>query len=193
MYSDPYRRQDGAGWKAKTTAYTAAASIAAACAGSVLGLVGTQLSLPGRAAIASLLALLGLAAGVLDLGSSRLPLLQCDRETPQSWMRFGALRWAAVNGAMLGLGFTSRIGFWLWYVVPTGSLLLGDPWLGAAIYGLYGFVRSGAVWLLVLGKLNRVGRGEPSDWLVMQYWRARTVAAAQLVVLAAATVVIVGL
>lgn len=173
-------------------AYTMAASLAAAGSGGVFGLIGTQLSLPGRAAIASLLALLGLAVGVLDLGSSRLSVLQCDRETPQSWMRFGALRWAAVNGAMLGLGFTSRIGFWLWYVVPAGSLLLGDPWLGAAIYGLYGFVRSGAIWLLVSGKLNRVGRGEPSDWLIMQYGRAQTVTAAQLVVLAAATVLIVG-
>src|SRR3712207_8459275 len=42
--------------------------------------------------------------------------------------------------------FRSRIGFWLWYAIPLGAFLVGDPWLGAVVYGTYGFVRGlGAV------------------------------------------------
>jgi hypothetical protein len=47
----------------------------------------------------------------------------------------------ATNGALLGLAVTSRIGFWLWYVVPLAAFLSAAPVAGAIVWGLYGLAR----------------------------------------------------
>jgi hypothetical protein len=65
-------------------------------------------------------------------------------------MHRGPLGWATRNGLALGIGATSRIGFWLWYVMPVTALLSASPLAGAAIYGLYGALRAGGVWVLLL-------------------------------------------
>lgn len=96
-------------------------------AGAILGAAGSLIAPAGRVALASTLALAAIVCATSDLMGLRLRVLQCDRETPQPWLSSGALSWAIRNGLALGLGATSRIGFWLWYVVPTSSLLSGDP------------------------------------------------------------------
>lgn len=192
MNSEPSRNQERSTWRAKALSFSLAATIAAVLIGALLGLVGSWLSLQFRIAAASLLSVIAIGVAIGDATSMRLSVLQCDRETSQTWMNLGPLRWAARNGAALGLGFTSRIGFWLWYAVPTGALLFADPRVGGVIYGLYGATRAWSVWLLLLGKLNRISDGNPSVWLLMRYPQARIWTARLLAVLGTTVAIVVG-
>ena len=129
--------------------------------------------------------------GSLEFFGRRVQPPQFDCETPQRWVRQGPLRWATRNGLTLGFGATSRIGFWLWYVVPLGAFLVGDPRLGAAIYGTYGLIRAlGAVFIL-LGMLRL--KADISDWVMERYGAARVLAAGELIFLGVALTIVVGL
>ena len=129
--------------------------------------------------------------GSLEFFGRRVQPPQFDCETPQRWVHQGPLRWATRNGLTLGFGATSRIGFWLWYVIPLGAFLVGDPRLGAAIYGTYGLIRAlGAVFIL-LGMLRL--KTDISDWVMERYGTARVLAAGELVFLGVALTVVVGL
>lgn len=169
--------------------FSLTSTLAGIVSGIVLGRFGEILGLEPRVALASILGLVALAVGVLELIGRRPWLLQYDRETPQSWVRGGTLRWAMWNGGTLGVGAASRIGFWLWYVVPTGAFLLANPLLSAGLYGIYGFVRGTAVWGLVLRQLRE---GDAGLWLVSYYQFARKIAAAHLVIVATIVIVVVG-
>ena len=129
--------------------------------------------------------------GSLEFFGRRVQPPQFDCETPQRWVRQGPLRWATRNGLTLGFGATSRIGFWLWYVVPLGTFLVGDPRLGAAIYGTYGLIRGlGAVFIL-LGMFRL--KADISDWVMERYGAARVLAAGELIFLGVALTIVVGL
>lgn len=78
----------------------------------------------------------------------RLP--QINRETEQSLLSRGPFVWALVNGFLLGVGFTSRLGYWIFYLFPLGCLVVGSPPLGALIWGTYGLTRLGTATLLAL-------------------------------------------
>jgi hypothetical protein len=117
--------------------------------------------------------------------------LQFDCETPQRWINKGAWRWATRNGLTLGFGATSRIGFWLWYVIPLGAFLLGDPLASAVIYGTYGLVRALGAVVILLGMIRL--KTDISDRLVAEYDTARVLTAGQLVLLGVATAIVVGL
>lgn len=134
----------------KLVLYICAATASATVTGALLGQLGAQIPREPRVGVATLLGAVAVGVGALEVSGRRVRPLQCDRETPQSWIHRGAVRWAVMNGAALGIGAWSRIGFWLWYVVPLGSLLIADPRVGAAIYGSYGFGRSAAALGLVL-------------------------------------------
>jgi hypothetical protein len=101
------------------------------------------------------------------------------------------LRWAIRNGLALGFGATSRIGFRLWYVVPLGAFLIGDPGAGSTIYGTYALVRALGAPVLPLG-MTRL-ETDISDRLIEGYGAARVLAAGQLVFLGVATAIVVGL
>jgi hypothetical protein len=165
--------------------------VAGAAFGALLGAVGNHLPDDVRAAGASVLAVLATVVGILDLGSRRLRVLQIDRETSRQWPHAGAFRWALLNGSALGVGATSRLGFWLWYVVPSSALLLGDPTVGAVLYGVYGLVRGFGVWGILLLP-NHVSGEDSTIWLLRQYATARLVTAGQLIVVGMAVVVAVG-
>jgi hypothetical protein len=112
-----------------------AAAAAGACAGAITGLVGQQFSPGGRIAVV----MVGSAA-VVVAPLARLSLPQRDRETPQRWLNYGPVLWSLANGGTLGLAVTTRIGFWLWYLVPLGAFAAG--WRdGAAIWALYSTTR----------------------------------------------------
>lgn len=87
-------------------------------------------------------------------GHARRPL-QCDRETPKEWVWRGPVVWPLLNGAALGFGATTRLGFWLWYAIPGGAFLMGDPTVGAAIWGAYGFTRTSSAVVLWYGHAFR--------------------------------------
>jgi hypothetical protein len=192
VHSDESRNQAGRSWIAKALIYTLASTLGGATAGAALGFAGQFLSDTVRVAGATGLGVLAAVVGAVELAQIRLRPLQCDRETPQRWMDTGALRWAARNGWVLGIGATSRIGFWLWYILPLSALLLGTPLLGALIYGLYGFVRGAAVWPLILGARQRRGI-DFNLWLLHKHPGARTLAAADLLLVGLAVILAVGI
>jgi len=106
-------------------------------------------------------------------------------------MHRGPLRWAIRNGLTLGFGATSRIGFWLWYVIPLGAFLVGDSIFGAIIYGAYGLIRALGATVILLGMIRL--KTDISDWLIERYGEARILTSGQLVFLGVATAIVVGL
>jgi hypothetical protein len=116
--------------------FVLASTVSGATAGLALGAVADLLEEPTRLAI-SLAITVGLLAGSLTADRP----WQLDRETDRNWLRHRNWRTAALNGAALGLGLTTRIGYWLWYLLPVGILVLGDWRAGVVLYGTYGAVR----------------------------------------------------
>jgi hypothetical protein len=186
-----HRNQAGRSWISKAVVYSLSSALAGLVTGAVLGAVGSLLPLDFRLAAGSILAVIAIAVGGLEFFGRRVQLPQFDCETPQRWVHRGPLRWATRNGLTLGFGATSRIGFWLWYVVPLGAFLLGDPRLGAIIYGTYGLVRALGAVFIFLGMLRF--KVDISDWLIERYGAARVLAAGQLVFLGVALTFVVGL
>ena len=186
-----HRNQAGRSWIDKAAVYTFASTAAGLVTGAALGIVGGLLPLNIRLAVGSILAVAAIAVGSLELFGRRVPPLQFDCETPQRWVNKGALRWATMNGLTLGFGATSRIGFWLWYVIPLGAFLLGDPVASALIYGTYGLVRALGAVVILLGMIRL--DADISDRVIEEYGTARVLTAGQLVFLGVATAVVVGL
>lgn len=187
------RNQGGRSWVTKALLFSVSASLAGMVTGAVLGAAGTVISLEVRVAVASLLALATVFVGSLELLGIRVYLPQFDRETPQSWLHKGALTWALLNGISLGVGATSRIGFWLWYVVPLGAFLFADPVLGATIYGVYSVTRGAAVWVLILGARSGLLREDWGDRFVLRIPTAQVVAAGQLIFVGLTLTIALGL
>lgn len=101
---------------------------------------------------------------------SRHPVGSTD--SPQRWIHTGAGRWALSNGAALGIGAGSRLGFWLWYVIPLASFLSGSVAAGAAMWGTYGLVRGAAAWVMLLAAGDRDADGL-ALWLIRHNPAAR--------------------
>jgi hypothetical protein len=141
--------------------------------------------------VGSILAVAAIAVGSLELFGHRMQPLQFDCETPQRWVNRGAWQWATRNGLTLGFGNTSRIGFWLWYVIPLGAFLIGDPVPSGIIYGTYGLVRALGAVVILLGTMRL--ETVISARLVEGYDAARVLTADQLVFLGVATAILVGL
>lgn len=193
MNSAPFYNQANSNWTLKAFVFSLAGTLSAALTGLVLGLLGSTAPLQMRVAVASLLTLSGVVVGLLSLTLPRFTPLQCDRETPQKWLFRGPIVWALWNGASLGFGATSRLGFWVWYVVPIGSFLVGHPFIGALFYGMYGLVRCASVWARLVGPLRRVPSHEIDLWLLQRNEFAKKAAATYLIFLSLAIAVSVGL
>lgn len=149
------------------------------------------MSLEVRTAAATLLGLGAIVISILELSGRYVQLIQCDRETSQSWVHKGPTKWAIQNGLALGCGVTSRIGFWLWYVVPIGAFLVASPWAGAAVYGMYGATRGMFVWVIILGLARK--HEEWDMWLLRHKETAIVMTAGQLLLLGIAVVIAIGL
>ncbi|MGH7717457.1 MAG: hypothetical protein ACREON_01250 [Gemmatimonadaceae bacterium] len=183
--------------------FTLAATFTGGVAGTLLGFAGSAVPTDLRLALATLLAMIGVGIGAADAVGRSVPLIQRNRETPRPWMDHGPLRAAARNGVALGVGATTRIGVWLWYAVPVGALLVGDPALGAVIYGSYAVSRAVGLWGLLAweryrshGPQPRPGPLSPSDpaiWLLRHGVHARRLAALNLVGLGLTVFVTVGM
>lgn len=135
------RTSKRAPWWHKAAVAVVSSTAAGSIAGAGLGALGAVASDTVRAGLLSALALLGVALVIGGWAGGVKLLPQLDRETEQRLVHHGPLRWAAENGALLGLGFTSRLGTWLWYTVPAAALASASPRGGAMVYGLYGFAR----------------------------------------------------
>jgi hypothetical protein len=130
--------------------------VAGALEGAGLAWFGALFPTGSRAALASLLAVVGLAVGTASMLGRRIRLLQINHETSQRLMGLGPYWWASINGAALGAGGFSRIGFALWYVLPVGALVSAEPPVGIALLGTYGLVRTAAVAIFLVGESNDV-------------------------------------
>jgi len=186
-----HRNQAGRSWIGKAAIYALASAVAGLVTGAVLGIVGGLLPLDIRLAVGSILAIVAVVVGSLELFGRRMQPLQFDRETPQRWINRGAWQWATRNGLTLGFGATSRIGFWLWYVIPLGAFLVGDPIASAVIYGTYGLIRALGAVVILLGTIRL--EKDISDRIIKGYNTARVLTAGQLVFLGVATAIVVGL
>ena len=186
------RNQAGSSWVSKAAIFSLSASFGGLISGWLLGLVGSFVPLNIRIALASLLALAAVVVAAIELSGRRLQLLQCNRETPQSWVHEGPTKWAIQNGLALGCGVTNRVVFWLWYAIPAGAFSIASPILGMVIYGTYSIVRGMAVWVLILG----FGRKYGEDWgdrLIGHMEMARLVTTGQLLLPGIVVTIAVGL
>jgi hypothetical protein len=186
-----HRNQAGRSWVSKAAVYALASMAAGLVAGAVLGFVGGLLPLNSRLAVGSILAIAAIVVGGLELAGRPVQPLQFDCETSQRWVDKGAWRWATRNGLTLGVGATSRIGFWLWYVIPLGAFLIGNPLASGIIYGTYGLVRALGAVVILLGMMRL--DTDISDRLIEGYGAAQILTAGQLVFLGVATAIVVGL
>lgn len=163
--------------------YSASAALAGAGMGALLALIG--MALPARVIAVGgiVLAAVGASVGLIEIAGGRVRPWQRDRETPQRWVRQGPVLWAIRNGAVLGVGMSSRVGFWLWYVIPLAALASGDVVLGALLYGLYSLTRGGATLGLLAVLLVSQGGLDLAPRLLSYAPRARLLAASQLVLI----------
>lgn len=163
-----------------------------ALAGLTLGLAGSVVPPGIRAVIGTVLACAGLAFAVTELLRARpLPLLQHNSEVPGAWMNKPGLLAPFLYGTCLGVGAVSRIGYWCWYAIPIGALLMGNGVAGVAIYGTYGAVRT--VLPLLLLPTGRIGQGKRLlDIMLQERRRFRQITSVALGVVSAVTVALVG-
>jgi sulfite exporter TauE/SafE len=185
-------RVSSVSWPFVAALFSLSATLAGVVSGGLLGLAGSVVSLELRSALATVLALAMIAVALAELAGRHRAPIQCNRETPQQWVSRGPIRWALWNGLALGNGAFNRIGFWLWYAIPFSAFLAGSPWLGAAIYGLYGAARGLSVWPMML--LLGPRRGEDWNlWLLGQREAALVATSGLLLVLGLVAVIVVGL
>lgn len=193
--SGGHRNQNNRSWRSKGVVFGVAGVTAGIACGGVLGwLGGWLLAADERLGLAVIAASVAVVLGVVELAGRRVPLPQWNRETPQEWMDRGAFAGALLNGAALGSGFATRIGFWLWYAVPVAALLSGSVSLGAALYGTYAAVRIGVTLLLLVSNRWRTARsglslGAITPKILALRPVARTISAWQLLGVALTTLI----
>src|SRR5690348_12029624 len=100
-------------WQTLTMSVVSSA-LAGAAVGAIVGTIGHKLA---ESTVAAAITVLGILLATAAL-TRRARIVQYDRETPQALLSAGPTLWSLANGALLGLGFVSRLGFWTWYLVP---------------------------------------------------------------------------
>lgn len=138
-----YRGRSFRGWRARAATFFLSAVLGSMLVGALLGALGAALSAPGRPAVILGVSLVGAALGGAEIWGRRPWVLQRDRATSKHWMRFGAIVNSAANGMAMGVGFATRIGYWLWYVLPIVAVLSGSWKVGALLFVVYASVRAG--------------------------------------------------
>lgn len=188
--SGVHRTRQNVDSRIKLLVYGLAGTITGVAVGALLGAVGGLIPLSGRAAIATVLSAPAIFIGVLELSGRRVRVLQIDRETPYEWLAPGPLKWAVRNGTAIGFGGRTRLGFWLWYVIPIGALVSASPLLAATGWGIYSFCRTFGAGLMAA--LER--RSWFTDIELLRYAsQARMATNSQLVMVGVGTILLVGL
>ena len=179
---------DRAMW-VKATLHALGAAVGGAILGAGVAQLGAALSPADRAAAGSLL---GAALAVVSM--LRLPVLERNTETPQSLLRLGSVGWSVANGALLGTAVTNRIGYWLWYAVPIGCFVSGEPLAGAAIWGVFVCARLATIIVVARAMIRRPDRAPLlADSLLALRSEARAVMTALAVVTGTLIVLLLGL
>lgn len=129
------------GWAWLGMYHSISATTVGAVTGAALGFTGSWLPVSVRNRVLMLAGFFAVFTAAMQ-AFRPFPLLQRNRETPMRWLRGSRLWWGVANGAMLGNGMFTRLGFALWYLLPVAVLSLGNAAWGAVIWGLYGLVRT---------------------------------------------------
>ena len=149
---------------------TATAAAAGAAVFAVIAAAGAAFPSASRGLLA---AAASLALVVAAARASRP--WQRDAETPMDWLEREGLTVAVRNGLALGAGFLTRLGFWLWWMLPVLAFESGSVRAGAIVGAAYGAVRLGASsFVAVRAEAKRSDR-LPRRLLL---WRPRATAAA---------------
>lgn len=160
--------------------YVVTGTLVGAAAGALTASAGSLLTTEARSALGALFALAATGLGLAEVSGNRVALVQINRETPFFWLESGPVKWAMRNGATIGFGGLTRLGFWLWFVIPVGAIVSGSPLIGALGWGAYAFVRTASAgWLLLLTDRRRLDP-EKGDALLRELGRARTATSVQL-------------
>jgi hypothetical protein len=139
---------------AAATVFLLSGVLAAAAAGAALGGVAALFPTAARVVLALLaIAVIGYRA------MWRAAPWQWDRETPASWLDHGDWRTAAYNGATLGAGCLTRIGFWAFYLLPVAVIVHGGAVAGAVVFAAYALTRCAAGLVVAAAGSERIAGG----------------------------------
>lgn len=131
-------------WGKVAAAFSVGGLVSASSLGAALGQIGAWLSLARIAPVALLVIVIPFIMRDLDL--MHFPVPQTHRQTNGSWAkRLPAWLAATLWGLDLGLVFTTWRQFSGVLVLPLAALLLGDPAIGAALFGGYWIGRAAPV------------------------------------------------
>lgn len=169
--------------------FTLASLAGGLLAGAALGALGESLPLAWRSAAIFALGPMAIGVAAAEIAGYRFGPPQRDRETPKGWLHHGPTLWALLNGLSLGVAATSRLGFWLWYAVPLGAFLSGDPAIGAALFGGYSLVRALGVLGIMVARTSSVSRLDVGFVIVRGIPKARAVTDFQLLTLGIAVTI----
>jgi hypothetical protein len=125
---------------------TAAAAAAGAIVFALVAASGALFPVASRGLLAGSAALV-----LLAVASRRERPWQRDVETATRWLEREGLLVAVWNGLALGAGFVTRVGFWLWWLLPLLVFESGSIAIGAAAGSLYGATRLGVSGLVAAG------------------------------------------
>ncbi len=148
-------------WPVTVGWFTMASTVTAATVGGVLGWVGT--AIPWSESVRLwVIAVMALAAGVLDLAKVRAP--GPERQVNERWIgHYRGWVYGAGFGAQLGAGFATYVVSWGVYAVLLAELLAGSAFSGAVIGAAFGFGRSLSVlatfWIDRPSRLSAFHRG----------------------------------
>ena len=164
--------------------------LAGAAAGAIVAAVVSLGGSTGQL-VAGAIAMLLLPILSLDVIGIRIHLVQRNTETPKRWIDEGRYHWAFKNGAALGFGGSTRLGFWSWYLIPIAAGAAGSTPAGAMIWGGYAFVRTATS--IAFGR-GRFGGVTPRFLLPRQLLNGRGFAtrASDLIGVAVAAIIVVG-
>ncbi len=182
------RNQAGRSWKTKALVFAVSATFAATFCGLALGAVGLAVPADARPGFVAAMAVAALALALSQLVAGTRWVPQRDCETGQLWMHTGGLTGAALNGAALGTGFLTRVGYWLWYAIPAACVVAG-PARAALIFGTYGLARGSApgvaiVQMILRRSCEKKDVTRMQEWLIQRGIQARTMANGTLLVCA---------
>ncbi len=175
----------------KALAYVLSPTGVGLVVGTLLGVAGSLMPLTLRTPAIMIASVAGTVLGASGLVGHPVPLVQIDRETPASWVDRGPYFWAVTMAGLLGWGASTRLGFWLWYVIPPASILCGSWTAGALIYGTYGLARGGWVLIYLARSTGAKGSVDAISTLA-RYGVARNIAYWTLTLFSVLTFVAVG-
>lgn len=139
------RNQQNSSPLRKWAIYVASATIGGMAAGVLAGLLGLTLAGASRELTVALLLILGAVGvyiGAKEASGRRVRIWQINVETPQRWMHHGPVLWPLMNGFSLGLAFTSRLGYAVFYIVPVAAVASRSITSAVLIWGVYSFARA---------------------------------------------------